>query len=81
MGVLVDGRGNGQPWICSYGMGGGQVMKDLGVLGRFCNPKSAGQAGAGDGTGRRPGAVEKQVVAGGTRMTGSRKCMRCGRYT
>ena len=36
MGVLVDGRGNGQPWIDSYGLGGGQVMKDLGVLGRFC---------------------------------------------
>ena len=36
MGVLVDGRGNGKPWIDSYGMGGGQMVKDLGVLGRFC---------------------------------------------
>jgi hypothetical protein len=36
MGVLVDGRGNGQPWIDSYGMGGEQMVTDLGVLGRFC---------------------------------------------
>ena len=36
MGVLVDGRGNGQPWIDSYGMGGGKMVKDLGVLGSFC---------------------------------------------
>ena len=36
MGVLVAGSGNGQPWIDSYGMGGGQMVKDLGVLGRFC---------------------------------------------
>ena len=32
MGVLVDGRGNGQPWIDSYGMGGDQMVKDLAVV-------------------------------------------------